>query len=710
MNRIKLVRQHESRDCGSACLCMICNYFGKKCSIQLLRKLTGTSQDGVSIWGVVEAAGKLGILAEGYSCDIAELQNFMNESNSPIMLHMSNNHFVVATKCDSRYIYIMDPAVGKYKLAWKDMKNNWSGLFIRFENMEASSIHLTKKEMSKYRMAWQLIRKYIPSLGGVMFLSLISLIVTICSNYIFQMLIDLGGDLAIRHTHSTDHNLFIEFLLKISNNNIYILLAHMIIFSIAMAGIVWIRGKFVSLISKKVDIELIKGYVKKISCATMHDISARMMGEYMTRISDLVAVRRIISDLLVATVLDFTMAIVSVIILCNINKMLLLIVIIGILAYIAIALLLKNKIKDTNHRIMNANAEMQSYFKEFIQGIEVIKSYNENENVVNKFITKYTMYVDNIYNGNVLGVTSNSLSTLVEQISSIVVIIVGFSFVKVGRISLGELFSFYLFMACMTEPIKDILSFQTIFQSGMVALERLEDIRYMEDEQIGGVLLPDTPMDIKFENVSFHYPGKPQLFNELTFDIQYNDKIVVMGENGCGKSTLVKLIMGIERAESGSIVINGIDINAVDLSSLRENITFVTQSNFMFADTLKNNITFGKEEYSQQELDEVCELVGLKNLIDEMPRGYDTYINEDGGNLSGGQKQSIAIARALIRKPKLLILDEATSNMDIDRELLVLKNISNLTIPCIIISHSKNVLDFFEKKIVLANGKCGCNE
>ncbi len=710
MKKIKLVRQHESRDCGAACLCMICSFFGKKYSIQQLRKLTGTSQDGVSIWGVVEASNKLGILAEGYSCDIIELKEVISKSNSPIMLHMSNNHFVVATKCNSRYIFILDPAVGKYKIAWKDMKDNWSGLFIRFKNVGITDIDLTKEGMSKYNLIWKLIRKYMPSLGGVVFLSILSLLVTICSNYIFQILIDFGGDLVVGYTHLSNKNLIIEFLINISKNNIYILLAHMVIFSVAMSGIAWIRGKCVSKISKKIDIELIKGYIKKISCATMHDISARMSGEYMTRMSDLIAIRRVISDLLVATILDCTMAIVSIIIMYKIHRILLLIVIIGILSYIAIALLLKNKIKDTNHRIMNDNAEMQSYFKEFIQGIEVIKLYNEVENVVTKFITKYAKFADSMYHGNILGVTSSSLSILVEQISCITVIIVGFSFVDAKWISLGELFSFYLFMACMTAPIKDILSFQSVFQSGMVALERLDDINYMEDEQAGGVLLPDKPIDIKIEQVSFHYPGKPQLFSDITFNIQKNDKIVIIGENGCGKSTLLKLIMGIEKAESGSLLIDGIDINEVDLPSLRKSISFVTQTNFMFADTLRNNITFGKADYSQQELDEVCELAGLKSFISEMPMGYDTYINEDGGNLSSGQKQSIAIARALIRKPKLLILDEATSNMDIERELLVLKNISNLTIPCIIISHSRSVHDFFERKIELAERGCRCVE
>ena len=705
MKKFSMVRQHDTRDCGAACLCMICSYFGKNYSIQQLRKLTNTSQDGVSIWGMVEAARKLGIIAEGYSGKIADLKEFMTETQIPVVLHMKNNHFVVGYRKNHKYIYIKDPARGKYKIEWNDLESIWSGYIIGFSKKDDTSESVKIEERKdKNIIIAELVREHIPSLFLIMALSVIVFCITICSNYVFQVLIDHGGVLASEHEHESE-NIFIHFLKMISGNNTYALLAYMILFFIVMAIMVGIRGKCVALMSRKIDISLVKRYVKKLSNASMHDISSRMLGEYLTRISDLVSLRRIISDLLVAVSLDIAMVTTSIIILIEINKVLFLISLIGVFLYVLVALLLKNKFKNTNYKIMSNNAEVQSFFKEFVQGIEVIKANNENEIMEEKFFNKYKKYADSVYYGNMIGVVSNSLSTLIEQVSNILVVIMGFAFVEAHWITLGELFSFYLFLACMTEPIKDMLSFQSTFQSGMAALERLEDIRYMEEERFGGILVPEQKMDIEVKDTCFHYPGKPPLLKEVSFCVSGEDKIVLQGNNGSGKSTMVKLLMGIGNADEGSIKINGIDIKKVNLLDLRNKISYVTQTNFLFADTLRNNITFGNLSYSQEELEHACKLAGLQKIIGEMPMGYDTYINENGGNMSMGQRQAIAIARALIRKPQLLILDEATSNMDEEREKMVMEHIAQLPIPCIIISHSTHVSEYFEHKVKLGDGK-----
>ena len=159
--------------------------------------------------------------------------------------------------------------------------------------------------------------------------------------------------------------------------------------------------------------------------------------------------------------------------------------------------------------------------------------------------------------------------------------------------------------------------------------------------------------------------------------------------------------MGIERASEGIIKINGFDVKDLDLSDLRSKISYVTQTNFLFADTLRNNITFGDINYSQEDLEKACEFAGLKKMIEKMPRGYDTYINENGSNMSMGQRQAIAIARAIIRNPKLLILDEATSNMDEEREKMVIENVVKLAIPCIVVSHSTYITSCFDRIIMM---------
>lgn len=699
MKKFSMIRQHDTRDCGAACLCMICNYFGMECSVQQLRKLTNTSQDGVTIWGMVEAAKKLGITAEGYSGGIADLKDFMTKSQSPVVLHLKNNHFVVGYKISKKFVYIKDPAKGKYKVSWNDLEHIWSGYIIGFVRKNDTPEYTAITEKSKkYTVLYELVKGHFFPLCIVMALSMIVFAITICSNYVFQVLIDKGESLA----HDPEsNNLFITFLKSISKHNIYVLLIYMIFFFVFMAILVGIRGKCIAILSRKIDVLLVKQYVRKISKASMHDISSRMTGEYLARISDLVSLRRMITDFLIAVSLDIIMVAASVVILFRTNKILFLVSFVGIFLYALIALALRNKFNVANFNIMNKNAEMQSLFKEFIQGIEVIKANNANETIEERFFDKYSRYADSVFYGNMISVASNSLSTLIEQVSNILVVVMGFAFVEAHWITLGELFTFYLFLACMTEPIKDILSFQSTFQSGVVALERLEDIRFMEEERIGGNVVPDQQMNIDVNDIYFHYPGKPSLLQGISFHVSGEDKIVLQGDNGSGKSTMVKLIMGMEYADKGTIKINGVDIRNVDLMDLRNKVSYIAQTNFLFADTLRNNITFGDVGYSQEDIEHACELAGLLEMIEEMPMKYDTYIDENGENMSMGQRQAIAIARALIRKPKLLILDEATSNMDKKREKIVMENIAKLPIPCIIISHSTHVSDYLGQKVKL---------
>lgn len=704
MGKIELIRQHDARDCGAACLCMISSYYGRKYSMQHLRKLTNTSQEGISIFGMVEASELIGLKAEGMKGNIKDLCSLMLEDKNPFVLHLKYNHFVVACGINAEFVQILDPAKGKYRCKWHELETIWSGYVIQFRKAEnESTLHIEGEEKSKYILLLEVVREYMPSLFVVFFFSMLSFAVTICSNYVFQYLIDRGGSLSDGHNHEKE-NVIIHFLELIAHDDLYLLLTYMIILFIVVAILMLLRGKCIAIMSKNIDIALTSKYMKKITHATLRDFNSRMQGEYISRISDLVSLRKIISDLLIVFSLDIVMIVASIIILLRDNGPLFLFSLMGLIFYVIIALVFKNKIEGANYRIMNTNAEMQAYFKELLQGLEVIKANNENVYVENQFLSKYQNFANSVYAGNMIGIKSNVCSSLVEQISSIVVVVVGFIFVNKGWITLGEMFTFYLFLSCLSEPVKDILSMQSTFQSGLVALDRLQDIQYMEDEREDGRILPNQSMKISLEKVGFQFPGKEPLFQEVSFEISGNEKLLIQGENGCGKSTLIKLIMGMEKASSGKIKIKGVDVEELDIKELRDKISYVTQTNFLFADTIRNNITFGNNKYSTEEVVKVCCLAGMQGILEHMPMGIDTNISENGGNLSMGQKQAIAIARALIRNPQLLILDEATSNMDIEREKLVLSNILKMDIPCIIVSHSPWVAEMVEQKYNLSAG------
>ncbi len=700
MNNIRIVRQHDSRDCGAACLCMISNYYGIKCSIQQARKITETGQDGVSIWGLIEGAKRIGLAGNSYKGNTADLKKYLSDNPSPVILHMKINHFVVVKKISKNFLIVYDPAYGKRKYNWKMIDSEWSGYIISFSKNE-NIVYQKQKNMSGQRIL-KLIRQNTKQLVFIAFLSILISGITFCSAYIFQLLIDYGGALNELSEHGSS-NWIVHGLLTLSNNNLLQLLIVMLGMFIIMGVIYAIRGCIISSMSRKLDTTLITQYVSQIFKSTLHDLSSKMTGEYLARISDLTSVRRLISELLVSFCYDIFMILVSIFILYNTNNILWGLSFIIIIIYAIQLIIFNGLFKRVNYKIMASNAEMQSFFKESIQGIEVIKANNIDKKIKLNILKKYGALTNNIYRGNLLNVLSGSISLILEQASNTIIVFAGFWLVNKEIFSLGELITFYMILSCLTTPVKDILAMLPIFQSALIALDRVEDIYYFEEEtQIKDSKTLNVPIhSIEFKDVSFHYFGKEDLFSDFSMKISGSRKIGITGINGSGKSTLIKLLLAFEKPNRGSIEFNQHAIETLNISDIRSKVSYVVQNNFLFADTIYNNITLSEENISMELVLACSKITGLLDFIDTFPLGFETYVNENGDNLSVGQKQAIALTRSLVRKPQLLILDEATSNMDYHREKYAISNILSLPIPCIIITHNQEILKKVDEVIVL---------
>ena len=261
--------------------------------------------------------------------------------------------------------------------------------------------------------------------------------------------------------------------------------------------------------------------------------------------------------------------------------------------------------------------------------------------------------------------------------------------------------TFFMLLSTINGSANQLLSLQQGFHNGKMAIERVNDIINMQDELIGEIRV-DKIHEVEFENICFSYFGRSKLLENISFSLKGNTKMAIVGENGCGKSTLLRLIMGMEEPTSGHIYINGIDISKVRSREMRDRIAIVQQQTFLFAGTLLYNITLGKD-YSSAEIESACEKSGLNELIKQTPQGLSVFIDENGRNLSSGQKQSIAIARALLKKPDVLLLDEATSNMDEDKAKRVIKELLKIDVPCVFVTHDPFIADMVD--IVFRIGK-----
>ncbi len=689
MRNIKTVKQHDAKDCGAACLCTISQFFGKKHSLYFMREMTHTSQNGVTLLGISEGAEKIGICADAYESTLEELETYLKKNKIPVIAHLKANHFVVIYKVNQKQVFVSDPASGKYRMNAESFREAWSGYLLLFSDLGKDIDQ--EEDIKNIHLISNTVKKHWKELILISLLSWFTLGVSLCSSYLFQTLLDYGNIDKHAHAHMHDEsNAIMRVLSFIADHGIARLFAFMVFLTITMVIFSFIRGKLIATLSRKIDISYMDGYVTKILKSSTREISTRMTGDYISRSADLMQVRSMISNLLVSFLFYANFFIIGSILLFRINVLMFGITIITLFLYCGLALILRKPFYLVNHAAMSANAAVQTYLKESIQGIEFIKANNIEDNVRSYLLDKHKAFVNKLYKGNILNAYSMSGVAFIEQISNLIIIFIGFEFVHLDLISLGELMTFFMLVSLLTESAKQLTSMQQGFQSGLVAIERLNDVNYMKEEQSGEVGLKQI-QEIRAEGIGFSYPGYNTLFRDVSFSLSGNEKIAIIGENGCGKSTLLKLIMGMEKSTEGTIYVNGSEIGGISIKDYRDRVAFVTQNVFLFANTLLYNITLG-QEYSEEEIQRACKLAGLLEFIHSVPQGLNMFIDENAINLSAGQKQSIALARAIIKNPDVLILDEATSNMDYEKENLVINGMMNLDIPCLFVTHNKEII------------------
>jgi subfamily B ATP-binding cassette protein MsbA len=345
---------------------------------------------------------------------------------------------------------------------------------------------------------------------------------------------------------------------------------------------------------------------------------------------------------------------------------------------------------------------------ESLLGIRIVKSFT----MENEMKKRSERAVGEHYRNVMRQVRLNEFTSLsVEIIAGAgVAIVLWYSFYLIiqGQLSVGEFLSLIVAITMMYDPLKKLSKVYNEFQRMRTAFHRLREIFALEDEKGGDIEKSQVEGEIILRNVFFKYPGlKVNVLQDINLHIRPGENIAIVGYSGAGKSTLIDIILGFWRSYEGNILLDGIDIKDYDLKNLRSHIGVVSQDIVLFDDTVKNNILFGKPEAGEEEIIEAARVANAHDFIMEMPQGYDTYIGERGIKLSGGQKQRVSLARAVIKNPKILILDEATSSLDTDSEIKIQQALEKI-MPgrtSIIIAHRLSTIKKADRIIVMDRGR-----
>ena len=704
------IKQHDITDCGAACLATILKQNGYKIGIAKIREIAGTDRQGTNVYGLVKAAEQFGLSAKAVK---GNKEAFFSGLLLPCIAHVivdgSLLHYVVIHKITKKQVVIADPAVGIVKITPEEFfgenygsskipKYQWDGVLILLARKET----LKKGDETKglFSRFFHLLIPQKNLLIHIFVASLIYTVLGILGAFYFKVLIDSVLPDGLKTT-----------LLTLS---IGVVLLN--IFKVLLNAF---RSHLLLFLSQKLDIALLLGYYRHVLELPMSFFASRKIGESISRFNDAGEVRDAISGATLTIMIDTLMAIAGGIILYSQNIILFGIVIIIIFFYLIIVILFNGWYKKLNQRQMEDNAQLTSYMVESLNGIQTIKVYNGERTVNMETEIKFIRLLKSIYDLNWVSNLQNSLKIFIESVGSVIILWIGGMSVINGDMTIGALITFHSLLVYFLDPVKNLINLQPQMQTAVVASERLGEILDLEVEKSKSEYRKLSPNHllgtIEIKNVSFRYGTRNLVLENINLKIDKGENVAFVGESGSGKTTLSKLLLRLYHAETGDILINGHHIEDIQAECLREKIAYISQETFLFSGTIYENLKFGNEDATMDEILVATKLAQAYEFINELPFRYETKLEENASNLSGGQRQRLAIARAILKKPDILILDEAMSNLDSITEQVLASMLHEYAkdITTISIAHRLSTVKNCDKIYVMDKGsivECGNHE
>ena len=697
--RYYCIKQHDITDCGAACLATIAKQYGKSLSITKIREVAGTDKQGTNVFGMVTAAEQLGFTAKGVK---GNQEAFFSGFPLPAIAHVIVDgtllHYVVIHKITKDKVIIADPGKGIVKTTPEEFFKQWTGVMILL--VPAVTFEKGKETKSIFERFFKLLLPQKKLVFDIFIASLLITALGILAAFYFQIIMD---DILPAGIEKTLHIISVGvILLKLFSVVLSVLRTHLLMY-----------------LSQKLDIALLLGYYDHVLKLPMNFFGTRKVGEIISRFQDASSIRDAISNATLTVMIDTIMAIAGAIILFFKNSVLFAIAAVMVVLYAALVFAFNKPYKKANRKQMEDNSQLTSYLVESLNGIQTVKAFNGEKTVETETEFRFVKLLRSIFRLAGISNAQSGLKALVEAVGGIVIIWVGASSVLAGDMTMGSLISFNALLVYFLDPVKNLINLQPSLQTAMVASDRLGEILDLEVEKNESELHKMRPStlqgDIELKDITFRYGTRMPVLEHFSMKVNKGERVAIVGESGAGKTTLAKLILNLYKGEAGTITIAGNSIDDIALDSLREKISYIPQETFLFSGTIYENLTFGLEDPQMEDVVEAAKLAQIHEFINALPLRYETYLDENGSNLSGGQRQRLAIARAVLKKPDILILDEATSNLDGVTERAIQDTIDAYSegMTTLIIAHRLSTIRRCDRILVMEKGKiieCGSHE
>lgn len=672
---VQAIQQNDESECAAACLAMVANGHGKTWTLGQVREQTGLSEANINPDRILQGAEVMGFRARAYAISYADLQGLI----MPCIVGWEGYHYVVVLKASDSQVHIADPATGKRIVKKADFLKSWeqakvvgvdytppdTGVVLAF--YPTQKFQHEDAQVSPIRHFLNFILPHKRYFGEIMIAALVINLLGLATPLFIQTIVDVvvvQSDAALLN----------------------MMLMGMVLATVFTIGMTIAQSLLLAYTIARIDMQIMAEFFRHILSLPMSYFLSRYVGEITQRFGENQKVRAILTGQSITTVLNVLMVTVYFAMMFTYNIQLAILVVLFIPIYIGLVFYFTPKLKKINEEMFNTGALGQSYLVESLSNIETIKA------TANEYFARSrweNTVVDNVNQGfrrQRLMLMNSSLFQLTNLASQILILWYGANQVMANNMTIGELMGFNMLVGLVMGPVLQMVNLWTQLQEIRVSIDRVGEVLSQKPEQPAiaspskmRATINDPQGKITFEKVNFSYTGSDNqeklVMREFDLVIEPGQHVAFVGPSGCGKSTIAKMVLGFNMPTGGEMAIDGKLITEIDLFSLRRNIGVVLQRPVIIAASVAENIALGDPEPDMQAVREAARLAGAEEFIMNFQLGYQTAIGDKGIGLSGGQAQRICIARALYRKPKIMIFDEATSALDNDSERQIIERL-----------------------------------
>lgn len=668
----------QQTECGLCCAGMLMNYYGYNISISSLRAENDIGRDGSSLLQVKNLLKKHGFDVKVYRTVFEGLK----ELKEPTIVLWEHRHYIVVKKIYKNKVKVIDPEYGTLTYSIEEFKEGFSGFAIYAQPTENMPEPEEKPKFSKNIIPLLFKNKWLYL--GILICSIATYVGSVGFPIIIQKLID-----------------------ELSRESVMSKVPFVLAAGAAYILFEFLKSTQLIYLQANIDQDINNGIFHKLLRLPYKFFDMRNKSDILVSMSSGMAIRDVLVRQIIDGLIECGAIAVIMVYLFKQNVMLAIISLIVFAIEFFIMFAVQFVLKERGMSMIASQKKLQEVQTETIFSMLNVKMLSLEESVRKKWDTRFAVYKRNFTHRELLGNALSVCSFAIVNVVPLILLIVSLMFAWDGRMTLGTALAFYSLSGTFFSLASSVCTMFISIVNSTMYIDRISDIMdQKEAESNEGKPKIDIDGNIELENVSFRYSkNSADVLKDISLSIKKGEKVALVGRSGSGKSTLAKLLVGIYQPGSGEVYLDDHKLSEIDTSYAYRQMGIVPQEITLFNKSIYENIVANRDDITQEDVEEACRIVGIADDIESMPMRYNTIVSDMGMNFSGGQRQRLALARALAGKPKILVLDEATSALDNIYEKSISDQLQDIKVTRIVIAHRLSTVYDADKIVVVEKGQ-----